>query len=350
VIGDAVVIDTVVHGYHLADENLNDLEFGREIVGMVYGAHQVYSPRGEEKWILSRARFYHANDPDLVGHALFAESQTDLAIYHGVPLFGLTKDGGSPLWVGAEMRRRWPGRVLLYGPASPFMPGVLDEIDRMVEEDGIVGLKLYPWDLVNGESRSWRMDDEKQVFPILERARSRGIKSVAVHKALPLGRVHIEPFLVTDIEGAAMAFPDLNIEIVHGGFAFLEETALQLLRFPNVCVNLEGSGAFVVNMPGKFAELLAAFLAVGGEDRIIWATGCMLLHPRPFIEAFWNFQMPERLIEDYGCPPLTDAIKRKILGGNIARILGLDLGALRSQYERDEFAQRDGLAEPWSKA
>jgi len=29
-----------------------------------------------------------------------------------------------------------------------------------------------------------------------------------------------------------MAFPELNFEIVHGGMAFLEETAWQIARFP----------------------------------------------------------------------------------------------------------------------
>ena len=36
-------------------------------------------------------------------------------VYHHLPIFNLFKDGGGPLYVGKEMRERWPGRVLIYG-------------------------------------------------------------------------------------------------------------------------------------------------------------------------------------------------------------------------------------------
>jgi len=55
---------------------------------------------------------------DLLGAALFAESDTDVCVYHGVPLYGIYRDGGSALWVGKAMRERWPDRVALYGPVQ----------------------------------------------------------------------------------------------------------------------------------------------------------------------------------------------------------------------------------------
>src|SRR5205823_6592874 len=148
-------------------------------------------------------------DPDLVASALFAESSTDATIYHQIPLFGLFEDGGSPLWVGEQMRERWPGRVALYGGVSPWQDGVLDEIDRLVEEHGVKGLKLYPLDIVSGQLQTMDMGDAEATFPIFERARKLGIRTVAVHKALALGPVPIAPFEVRDVEQAAAAFPDL---------------------------------------------------------------------------------------------------------------------------------------------
>lgn len=58
--------------------------------------------------------------------------------------------------------------------------------------------------------------------------------------------------------------------------------------------------------------------------------------------------MPTDLMQDYGFPPLTDEVKRGILGGNIARILGLDVEAMKREAANDEFADRGELAEPWS--
>jgi predicted TIM-barrel fold metal-dependent hydrolase len=138
-----------------------------------------------------------------------------------------------------------------------------------------------------------------------------------------------------------MAFPDLVFQIVHGGFAFLEETALQLSYYRNAAVVLEGASAFIVNAPLRFAEILARFLMAGAADRIIWGTGCTALHPQPLLEAFWNFELPEALVEGYGLPPMSRRLKQAILGGNIARILGLDIAAIPHTAEGE-------LAAPWS--
>lgn len=350
---DTLIVDSVVHGYNLSQENVLDGgAYSMASSGMLYGLHQNFSPRGEQHWILDQYNFFHGANPELLAHALFGESQTDLCIYHEVPMFGMFKDGGSPLWVGKAMQQRYPGRVLLYGAVSPFEPDPVGKIDWLVEEYGVVGIKLYPMDIVEGRVRGYRADDHQLIFPILERIRQRGLKSVAIHKAVPIGPVPMEPFKVNDIDEAATSFPDLNFEIVHGGFAFLEETAFQLARFPNVSINLEGTSAYLSNMPRKFAEILGTFLAWGGPQRIIWATGCIALHPRPLIEAFWKLEMPEDLVRDYGFPELTPEIKKAILGGNIARILGLDLEQMHREHANDIFATntKKKLAEPWSTA
>lgn len=345
---EVFVMDSTVHAYSFAEDNARYEGLPQQLAEALYhGMHRGWSPRGEPKWILEQARYMAGANPELLAHALFAESRTDACIYHGVPTWGMFEDGGSPLWAGAELRRRYPGRVELYGPVSPWQEDPLEEIDRLVEEEGVIGLKLYPMDIVDGRMRSYRLDDPEVAFPLIERARDRGLRSIAIHKAIPLGQVPMKPFKVGDVDEAAIAFPDMRFEIVHGGFAFLEETAMQLMRFPNVVVNLEGGSAFLCNAPRRFAELVGTFLAVGGEDRIVWSVGTVALHPRPFLEAFWALEMPEDLLE-YGFPPLTREIKEKILGRNHARLLGLDVEAMRARHRDDRFARMSGLAEPWS--
>lgn len=347
VLDGCFVIDSVTHGYHFAPENSKDPETTQVFVDQLYGLGQGFVP---EPWLLDKERWMRATDPDLIASALFAESRTDAAIYHEVPIFGLFEDGGSPLWVGEQMRERWPGRVVLYGGLSPWQEGALERIDRLVEEHDVKGLKLYPLDIVSGEMQTLDMGDPEVTFPIFERARRRGIRTVAVHKALPLGPVPLGPFQVTDVEGAAAAFPDLFFEVVHGGLAFVEETAWLAARFPNVVINLEGTSLQLARAPRRFAEVLGTFLTYGAGDRIVWATGAMAVHPRPFLEAFWELEMPEDLMQDYGMPPLTAEIKRGILGQNAARIVGLDIEAMKRKMEGDEFSGRDELAEPWSRA
>lgn len=352
---DLFVIDSTVHGYNVQPANHVDGRFRKTVAEQLsetlYVGHSKLIPDGDPKWALTRQEFLHAADPNLLGHALFAESQTDMCIYHGTPLYGIYKDGGSPLSVGKAMRERWPDRVALYGPVSPWQADALDEIDRLVEEDKVVGLKFYPMDLIDGEIKSYRLDDPEIAYPLIERARQRGLKIIATHKAIPQGQVPSEPFAPHDVAGAATAFPDMTFEIVHGGIAYLEETAWQMQRFPNVVVNLEGSSAYLLQRsPRRFAELIGSLLMWGGEDRIVWATGCVAHHPRPFIELFWRFEIPQDMVDGYGYPPLTEQAKRKILGLNHARLLGWDVATLRERHAQDEFGKLAEMAGPWDHA
>lgn len=346
-IDGTVVIDGVVHGYHSPPESYTHPISELVVESLYHGYHRVFSPRGDGRWLLDRDRFARV-DADLLGGAVFEESQTDFCVYHDIPLYGLYRGGASPLWVGRELRERHPDRVALFGGIWPSHPDPIGEVDRLVEEEGVVGLKFYPYDIYDGAGQTVRMDDPEAVYPILEHAQKRGIRSVAVHKAIAMAGCPIQPFHPRDLEDALVAFPGLCFQIVHGGFAFLEETALQLTYYRNAAVVLEGASAYIVNAPLRFAEILSAFLMAGAADRIIWGTGCTALHPRPLIEAFWSFQLPPSVCEGYGLPPLSEAVKRAILGGNIARILGLDVEAVgRAGRGRQDPAGED-LAEPWS--
>ncbi len=336
------VIDAVVHGYHSPPEAYTHPIAAKVTDALYDGYHKVFSPRNDRRWVLDRDRYVRV-DPDLLGHALFAESQVDFAIYHDIPLYGLYDGGASPLWIGRELRERFPERIALFGGIWPAHPDPLGEVDRLIDEEGVVGLKFYPFDIYDGAGVTVRMDDPEAVYPILEHAQRRGIRSVAVHKAVAMTGCPLQPFHPRDLEDALIAFPDLNFQIVHGGFAFLEETALQLAYYQNASVVLEGASAYLVNAPQKFADILAAFLRAGAADRIIWGTGCTGLHPQPFLEAFWDFQFPEAMRAGYDLPPVTTGLKRAILGGNIARILGIDLNAVPSGV-----ATREALAAPWT--
>jgi predicted TIM-barrel fold metal-dependent hydrolase len=352
---DVFILDSTVHAYNTRDDNYVEGPFkmrvAAQLTDTLWRGHSQLLPDGDPRWALSYERFKRGMDAETLSNALFAESQTDVCIYHGTPLYGIYKDGGSPLAVGKQMRDRHPGRVALYGPVSPWQPDALDIMDRLVEEDGVIGFKLYPMDLVAGRIVNYRLDDPEIAFPLLEKAQKLGIKNIATHKAIPQGQVPMAPFSPADVSGAAVAFPDLTFEIVHGGFAFLEETDWQLRSFPNIIVNLEGSSSYLMQAsPRRFAELIGTFLRAGGEDRIVWSTGCNSHHPRPYIEMFWNFEIPQDMVDGYGYPQLTEQAKRKILGLNHARILGWDVESKRALFVDDEFSRLAQMRPPWGVA
>jgi uncharacterized protein len=89
----------------------------------------------------------------------------------------------------------------------------------------------------------------------------------------------------------------------------------------------------------------------GGEDRILWAAGAMLVHPQVVLEAFLDFQMPDDLVQGYGYPRLTEESKRKMLGENYCRLHGLNPEEVKAAVVDDEWSRRrkaDASPEPWA--
>jgi uncharacterized protein len=344
---DLFVIDGVAHTYHFAPDNWVPGSYAKLLVDALWGIHEYYSPRYDTKWLLPKEH-RGMQDADLIAHSLFAESRVDACVYHSLPIYSLFKDGGGPIAVGKQMRERWPGRVAIYGGLSPYRPDALDEIDRMIEEDGVVAIKFYPLDLVGGSVRGVRLDDERLMYPLYARMLERGIKTVAMHKAIAFGPLNHQFFGMQDIGPAATSFPNLNFEIFHGGFAFLEDTALQTTYNANVTINLEGTSALIFYAPRKLADILGTLMLSGAANRIVWGTGVPVIHPEPFVQAFWNFQIPEDMQEGYSYPPLTAEIKRMMLGGTQAHIAGLNIETMKAQCNADEFSSRPALAPPWS--
>jgi predicted TIM-barrel fold metal-dependent hydrolase len=344
------VVDAVIHAYNMDASNFAN-RFAAPLCDLVY--HSVtgtapvdYAPTAQQ--------FYRDWSIQETVDQVFVESDTDLAVYHVLPI-GSFKDGLCSLDKAIEARARWPDRIVAYCGVDPLAgPAALDELDRQVEILQPVGLKLYPNSWLGQEIRGWKMDDPEIAFPLFERAERLGIKVVAVHKALPLGPVPMEHYKVDDIDRACMAFPNLNFEIVHGGMAFLEETAWQLARFPNVYVNLEITCALVARRPAAFLHAMAALVGPGGPgavERILWGTGAMAFHPQPLLEAFVRrFAFPDELVEGAGLPQIDLSAKRKILFENYQRMTGLELRARLTKIHNDEFARRraGGPAAPFS--
>lgn len=342
------VVDAVAHAYNWDVSNFRSTSVGQRFQAMIYKhLHEMISPLDTD-YVMTRDEFLRTCSAETLVSCLFAESQTDLAVYHEVPLYGFVHDGGSPMSIGQAAAKLAPDRFMFYGAVRPYdLPRALERIDQQLEDPGIIGLKLYPNDVWEGKPVRFRLDDEKLAFPILQHALDRGIKTVAIHKAWIFGPNPIEPYRLDDLEQAILSFRGLNFEIVHGGWAFVEETAMLAQNFANVYVNLEGPSAFAGLAPERFAHIIGPLLRSGAEDQIVWATGAIAAHPRPMLEAFASFEMPPHLRRGYGYPDLTPERKAKILSGNFARMHGLEL-ASRIDAIQDEFSSNGSLAEPWS--
>lgn len=343
------IINPIAHAYNLTDENLRDNPYGRGLRDLLVKLHLVWNPPE----LRVPAEVYISDWPmEVLARTLFLETDIDMACNMYLRLDSWFRDGLCSRKKNVEAATRWPNRFMTYVGVSPTrgLDVCLKDLEEQMKElPNSIGLKLYPDEVE--PFRSWRMDDPDLAYPLFERAQKLGIKTVAIHKAIPNGPVPINPYRVDDVDGAAIHFPELNFEIVHSGLAFVEETAHAIARFPNVYANLEITSLLMHHAPGMFDEIMAQFLFWGGAEKIVYSDGTLFCHSQPLLEKMWNLDFSEELLAKYNLKPLSKAHKALILGGNYARIVGLDVEKAKRAIADDEFSReqkRTGRQAPYS--
>ncbi len=344
---DVLVIDAVVHAFNLSRENIAS-RYGEALWAQGYGLHCMLNPPHAH----APQAAYLADQPiEKLAEAIFLESRVDIAVTHNLRLDGWFRDGYCSEAKTLEAVSRWPTRFFGYVGLDPTLEieAIKDDLRRQqADMPGAIGVKLYPHNI--NPYRRRRLDDDG-LIEVFQLALELGFRTIAVHKALPNGPVPLDPYRVDDVDIAADSLPGLNFEIIHSGMAFLEETALAMMRFPNVYANLETTTALLWRAPLWFEDIMAKLMFFGGPDRILFATGASLVHPAHVVELFWNFRFSEATLEKYGLPQIGQDALQAMLGTNYARMAGLDAAALKAGIADDDFARRkaaSGQLAPWS--
>lgn len=333
---DTFVFDCVCHTFNFDMKNALGKP-GEMFINHLYAFHQVLTPPGQR--VLKPEEFLRDWSIDEIAQMVFAETGTDMIVAQPLPLTDLFRDGLSPWEKCAQMAGKYPDRAVFWASVNPLEGrAALDLLELQVKKYNAKAIKLYNVRYDYGAPFPWRMDDPRVAFPLFEKARELGIKVIGVHKGVPLGPQPIEHTQTWDMDGAAANFPDINFVIFHVGLPFIDEVCWQLVRYPNLYASIAATVNFVVRAPRQFAETLGKLLFWCGEDKIIYGGETPIWHPRWALEAFWNFEIPQDLQTGYGYPPLTQQAKKKILGENLARLLGIDIEEKKKKLATDEFA------------
>ncbi|HEX6988916.1 MAG TPA: amidohydrolase family protein [Bacillota bacterium] len=329
-IGNAFVFDGVCHAFNFDPSNAYG-KSGEAFINHLYAFHQVLTPDGER--VLGPEEFLRTWDIDEIAEMVFDQSDTDMIVAQPLPLTDLFKDGLSDWRRCAEMARRYPDRAVFWGSVNPLEGRkALEEMEIQVKEYGARAFKLYNVRYDSGQPYPWRMDDPKVAFPVFEKALELGVNLIGVHKGVPLGPQPVEHTQAWDMDGAAANFPDINFVIFHVGLPFLDEICWQLVRYPNLYASIAATVNFIRRAPRYFAETIGKLMFwCGGADKIVYGGETPIWHPQWALRAFWEFEMPEDLVEGYGYPPLDETAKRKILGENLARLHGIDVEAKKRE-------------------
>jgi uncharacterized protein len=330
VIGDdAIVFDGVAHVFNFDKKNALG-PAGEMFINHLYAFHTLLTPEGQP--VLKPEEYLRQWTVEEIDDMVYRQSTTDMLCAMPLPLTDLFKDGLSPWEECAELARRNPERTVFWGSVNPLEGRhALDLMERQVGEFGAKAFKFYNVRYDYGSPFPWRMDDPQVAFPVFEKAQELGVSLIGVHKGVPLGPQPIEATQTWDMDGAAANFPELNFVIFHVGLPFIDEVCWQLIRHPNLYASIAATINFIVRAPRQFAEVLGKLLWWCGEDKIIYGSEAPIWQPQWALDAFWNFQLPQDLVEGYGYPQLTETAKRKILGENLLRLHGMDVEATRAR-------------------
>lgn len=317
---------------------------------------------------------------------IFNDSDTAVAVLSGIPAAacgsGVPEPCGSPLDNRQIVATRelvnelaQSSRSVNHAMVTPNvdLPLQLEQMQQLVEELGVSGFKFYPPWGPGGEG--YWLDDPAIGIPAIEKARSLGVRTICVHKGLPLpgfDQVHTDP---RDVVALAAMYPDMNFIIYHSAWLhggpgngegpYDPEGSIDPSnpeQFPvtmgvssliyameqqglgpgsNVYADLGSVWSSLYPMPDQAAHVLGKLCVHLGEGNVLWGTDCVFTgSPQPLIEAFRAFRISEEFQETYGYPALDDMLKRKIFGLNAAPLFGVDPEAMRCELADDRIARR----------
>jgi predicted TIM-barrel fold metal-dependent hydrolase len=325
VINDLFVFDGVVHVYDMADENLRHerpdtpafvRSWERELWPMRYPTDGAFG--GDFDW----KRQFGLTD---MYRLVFEESPVDMAMAHAVPVWDWFPDGFAPLKVNHAFAQAYPDRVILCGAVDPIHHGVdgaLKEMEYQVRELGARSFKFY-----NGHiGKSWRCDDRDVAYPLYRKAAELGVEILQFHKGLPFGEWDVDVLRPVDIQAPAREFRDLKFVIHHLALPYFDEAVSIASRFENVYLALSGVLNYLRIAPTEVHHQIGRLLRNVGAHKLIWGSeAAMTGPPGPFLKSFVDLQLPEELCDGWGYPQITQEDKRKILGANMAGLLGIDV-------------------------
>jgi predicted TIM-barrel fold metal-dependent hydrolase len=219
---------------------------------------------------------------------------------------------------------KYPERFVFQANVGPIikrgMKNVLWELDYLVRERNCRMIKFYP-------PEDTYINDER-LWPFYERVSELGVP-LTVHTGfcwVPPGRSKY--CLPIQLDEVATDFPDLSIVAFHAGWPYHHDLNMVALTHPNVYISLSLLVPWWFNAPRRLAEIVGEAIQFAGEDRIVWGSdffgaGGLI---RMAVQGVLEMQIPEDLQQGYGYKPITDEVRAKIFGGNLARLLKIDTG------------------------
>ena len=293
---------------------------------------------------------------------VFMDSDTDMMVLSFIPSSRETE----PLTIEEASATReivatmeGSHRLMIHGRVNPNQDGDIDFMDELAKKWNVSAFKTYTqWG--PGGTGFFLTDDIGVEF--LEKARSLGVKNIAIHKGLPFGQQSYQHSTCRDIGPAAKRFPDLNFLVYHSGFvpgapereydpkrtdgidALITTVLENNVANANVYAELGSTWRYLMRDPDSAAHGLGKLLKYVGENNVLWGTDSIWYgSPQDQIQAFRTFQISPQLREQFGYPEMTPQLRAKVFGLNAMKPYGISVEEMQRRAGNDAVA-REKLA------
>ena len=129
------------------------------------------------------------------------------------------------------------------------------------------------------------------------------------------------PILLDDV---LLAFPDLRIIAYHMGWPYHEELFGLAGKHRNLYVGISGIVGWFARAPYRGYHLIGEALEWAGPDKIVFGLDWPGVTTNACVDYMRNFEIPQELQEQWGYPAITDEIRAKILGLNLAKLAKIE--------------------------
>jgi hypothetical protein len=294
---------------------------------------------------------------------MFLDSDTDMAVLTFTPTsfedMPLTQDEAAAT---REMVEALEGsrRLLVHGRVVPNLPGDIERMPELAGKWQIAAWKTYTQADPAGDS-GWWLDDEKNGARLIDMARKSGVKTICIHKGLPLPTAFMtsrnrEYGSCRDVGKAARQNPDINFVIYHSGYdlkvrdaAFVPgkhdmgvDSLIQSLLDngvqpnSNVYAELGTTWRYLMKDPDEAAHVMGKLFRYVGENNVLWGTDSIWYgSPQDQIQAFRTFQISTEYQEKFGYAAITPELRARVFGLNSLKPYGLDSTDIRKSFLGD---------------
>ena len=347
-----------------------------ETVGLVEGMLPAACSASDRLTCVDRAAYLHD---------VFLASDTTVAMVTDVPNSGPAtaplpfSDARATQEMVATLTHGGASRLLVQNVIAPNVGRLPDRLQTMsaaAATGDVSAFKVYTaW---SPTGQGWSLADPHLGLPVLDHARSLGVKVLVAHKGLPL--VNFDPAHngPEDLVAVSRVFPDMDFVVFHAAWdprhregpydphsTLGVDTLLASLNRhrvapnSNVWVDVGSVWRQVLTDPDQAAHVLGKVLSRVGERRVLWGTDAIWYGgPQAQISAFRSFHITPEYQDRYGYPALTNQLKAQVLGLNAAALFGIDPTATRCALETDPVSRarpeaeamrgEGALASPWT--